>query len=111
MYLAVKCRIAPNNSQARVANKKLVFDSVPDIDSPNTIAAIGAITPVTIVAAATVLTHVAVSLTRSLWISGMESESTMRAAPVPCCASMLHCKGFVAADWAGPPPTHARQIA
>src|ERR1700730_6279724 len=75
-YLATQCKIIPDNSQATAANRKVPTEIAPEAGRPNTNAAIGASTPVTIVAAASVFSHVAVSLTLSFWISGI-------AAPVP----------------------------
>src|ERR1700692_1160048 len=72
-YLATQCRIIPNNSQATAANRKVLTESTPEAGRPNTNAAIGASTPVTIVAAASVFSHVAVSLTRSFWTSGISA--------------------------------------
>src|ERR1700680_2826638 len=64
-------RMTPHNNQATAAMRKVAMDNVPEAGRANKIAARGAITPVTIVAAERVLSHVAVSLTRSFWISGI----------------------------------------
>src|ERR1044072_439702 len=64
--LATKCRTAPRVSQAIAAKVNAAVEIVADVGTPNTKATMGAMTPVTMVAAANALRHAAVSLVLSL---------------------------------------------
>jgi hypothetical protein len=66
MDLATQCRANPSKNHPHIASAKADFESVADVGKPKTIAAVGAMTPVANVAAASVFSHVAVSLMRSL---------------------------------------------
>jgi hypothetical protein len=56
----------PSTSQANAAKANAPVEIVADVGTPNARATIGAMTPVTIVAAATVLNQAAVNLVPSL---------------------------------------------
>jgi hypothetical protein len=66
MYLASQCKPNPNENHPHIAKTRPNLDIVADVGRPKTIAAIGAMTPVARVAAASVFSQAAVSLMRSL---------------------------------------------
>lgn len=64
--LATKCKITPIESQATHAKPKITFEVVAAAENPKKRPTTGATTPVTMIAAASVLSQAAVSLIRSL---------------------------------------------